>query len=71
MKKIASLILTIVFFIIGIFTIVDIFQSAWYVTTLETFTAMSAGLLFGKIVFLILILFGLRFSLKCWRTSKP
>ena len=71
MKKILLLILTIVFLIIAIFTTVDLLQSAWYVLSLEKITTTSAGLLFGKLVFLLVILLAFYFSLKFLRKSKP
>ncbi|HHA1270562.1 TPA: hypothetical protein ACOELQ_001009 [Enterobacter mori] len=71
MKKTLLLILTIILLIIAIFTTVDLFQSAWYVFSLEKITTTSAGLLFGKLVFLVVILLALYFSLKFLRKSKP
>ncbi|AMY65655.1 hypothetical protein VE11_13105 [Enterobacter asburiae] len=70
MKKIMLLILTVVFLVIAIFTTVDLFQSAWYVFSLEKITTTSAGLLFGKLVFLLIILLASYFSLKSLRKSK-
>lgn len=70
MKKTLLLILTIVFLIIAVFTTADLFQSAWYVFSLEKITTTSAGLLFGKLVFLLVILLALCFSLKFLRKSK-
>lgn len=71
MKKTLLLILTIVLLIIAVFTTADLFQSAWYVFSLEKITTTSAGLLFGKLVFLLVILLALYFSLKFLRKSKP
>ncbi|HED4182312.1 TPA: hypothetical protein R4289_001958 [Enterobacter mori] len=71
MKKTLLLILTIILLIIAIFTTADLFQSAWYVFSLEKITTTSAGLLFGKLVFLVVILLALYFSLKFLRKSKP
>jgi len=71
MKKTLLLILTIVFLIIAILTTVDLLQSAWYVFSLEKITTTSAGLLFGKLVFLLVILLAFYFSLKFLRKSKP
>lgn len=71
MKKTLLLILTIVFLIIAIFTTVDLLQSAWYVFSLEKINTTSAGLLFGKLVFLLVILLAFYFSLKFLRKSKP
>ncbi|MBT1728715.1 hypothetical protein [Enterobacter quasimori] len=71
MKKTLLLILTIVLLIIAVFTTADLFQSAWYVFSLEKITTTSAGLLFGKLVFLVVILLVLYFSLKFLRKSKP
>lgn len=71
MKKTLLLILTIVLLIIAVFTTADLFQSAWYVFSLEKITTTSAGLLFGKLVFLAVILLVLYFSLKFLRKSKP
>lgn len=70
MKKIMLLILTVVFLVIAIFTTVDLFQSAWYVFSLEKITTTSAGLLFGKLVFLLIIILASYFSLKSLRKSK-
>lgn len=70
MKKTLLLILTIVLLIIAVFTTSDLFQSAWYVFSLEKITTTSAGLLFGKLVFLLIILLALYFSLKFLRKSK-
>ncbi|MGN7788835.1 hypothetical protein [Enterobacter sp. 22452] len=70
MKKTLLLILTIVLLIIAVFTTADLFQSAWYVFSLEKITTTSAGLLFGKLVFLLVILLALYFSLKFLRKSK-
>ncbi|MBW8246226.1 hypothetical protein [Enterobacter mori] len=70
MKKTLLLILTIVLLIIAAFTTSDLFQSAWYVFSLEKITTTSAGLLFGKLVFLLVILLALYFSLKFLRKSK-
>ncbi|HDR2540643.1 hypothetical protein [Enterobacter mori] len=70
MKKTLLLILTIVLLIIAVFTTADLFQSAWYVFSLEKITTTSAGLLFGKLVFLLVILLALCFSLKFLRKSK-
>lgn len=70
MKKIMLLILTVVFLVIAIFTTVDLFQSAWYVFSLEKITTTSAGLLFGKFIFLLVILLAFYFSLKSLRKSK-
>ncbi|PJD08290.1 hypothetical protein [Enterobacter mori] len=70
MKKTLLLILTIVLLIIAVFTTSDLFQSAWYVFSLEKITTTSAGLLFGKLVFLLVILLALYFSLKFLRKSK-
>ena len=53
MKKTFLLILTVVFLIIAIFTTVDLFQSAWYVFSLEKVTTISAGFLFGKLILLL------------------
>jgi hypothetical protein len=64
------LILTVVFLVIAIFTTVDLFQSAWYVFSLEKITTTSAGLLFGKLIFLLVILLAFYFSLKSLRKSK-
>ncbi|HFT7523673.1 hypothetical protein ACVGWB_24425 [Enterobacter mori] len=70
MKKTLLLILTIVLLIIAVFTTSDLFQSTWYVFSLEKITTTSAGLLFGKLVFLLVILLALYFSLKFLRKSK-
>ncbi|KJM87425.1 hypothetical protein SS33_18920 [Enterobacter kobei] len=70
MKKTFLLILTVVFLIIAIFTTVDLFQSAWYVFSLEKVTTISAGLLFGKLIFLLVSLLAFYFSLKFLRKSK-
>ncbi|HID9089619.1 TPA: hypothetical protein ACXIWR_000757 [Enterobacter mori] len=70
MKKTLLLILTFVLLIIAVFTTADLFQSAWYVFSLEKITTTSAGLLFGKLVFLLVILLALCFSLKFLRKSK-
>ncbi|HHA2001422.1 hypothetical protein V5031_09800 [Enterobacter kobei] len=70
MKKTFLLILTVVFLIIAIFTTVDLFQSAWYVFSLEKVTTISAGLLFGKLIFLLGALLAFYFSLKFLRKSK-
>jgi len=69
MKKIILLVLMIIFIIIGVFTLFDISQSIWYVFSLEAITAVSAGLIFGKIIFLIIIIFGVHYLLKAWRKS--
>ncbi|KUQ79658.1 MULTISPECIES: hypothetical protein [Enterobacter cloacae complex] len=71
MKKTLLLILTIVLLIIAVFTTADLSQSAWYVFSLEKITTTSAGLLFGKLVFLLVILLALYFSLKFLRKLKP
>lgn len=71
MKKIILLILMVIFIIIGVFTLIDISQSIWYIFSLETITTMSAGLILGKITFLIIIIFGIHYFLKTWRKSKP
>ncbi|HIB8957400.1 TPA: hypothetical protein ACWYFW_002547 [Enterobacter ludwigii] len=71
MKKIILLVLMIIFITIGAFTIFDISQSIWYVFSLEAITAMSVGLIFGKIIFLIIIIFGVHYLLKAWRKSQP
>lgn len=71
MKKIILLVLMIIFITIGGFTLFDISQSIWYVFSLEAITAMSAGLIFGKIIFLIIIIFGVHYLLKAWRKSQP
>jgi len=70
MKKTLLLILTIILLIFAIFTTADLFQSTWYVFSLEKITTTSAGLLFGKLVFLVVILLALYFSLKFLRKSK-
>ncbi|MCK7125903.1 hypothetical protein [Enterobacter kobei] len=70
MKKTFLLILTVVFLIIAIFTTVDLFQSAWHVFSLEKVTTISAGLLFGKLIFLLGALLAFYFSLKFLRKSK-
>jgi len=57
--------------IIAVFTTADLSQSAWYVFSLEKITTTSAGLLFGKLVFLLVILLALYFSLKFLRKLKP
>lgn len=69
MKKIILLVLMIIFIIIGVFTLFDISQSIWYVFSLEAITAVSAGLIFGKIIFLIIIILGVHYLLKAWRKS--
>ncbi|EMM6514378.1 MULTISPECIES: hypothetical protein [Enterobacter] len=69
MKKIILLMLMIIFITIGAFTLFDISQSIWYVFSLEAITAMSAGLIFGKIIFLIIIILGVHYLLKAWRNS--
>lgn len=71
MKKILLLILAIVFLIIAFFTTVDLFQSAWHVLSLETITTASAGFLFGKTLFLIVVLLAFYLSLKFWRKLNP
>ncbi|WP_320739007.1 hypothetical protein [Enterobacter ludwigii] len=69
MKKIILLMRMIIFITIGAFTLFDISQSIWYVFSLEAITAMSAGLIFGKIIFLIIIILGVHYLLKAWRNS--
>ncbi|EKS6647708.1 MULTISPECIES: hypothetical protein [Enterobacter cloacae complex] len=70
MKNILLTIFAIGLFIVAIFTTVNLFQSAWYVFTLEQMSTLAAGYLFGKLLFLLIVLLGIYYLLKSLRKSK-
>lgn len=70
MKNLLLTILAIGLFIVAIFTAVNLFQSAWYVFTLEQMTTLAAGYLFGKLLFLLIVLLVIYYLLKSLRKSK-
>lgn len=70
MKNLLLTILAIGLFIVAILTTVNLFQSAWYVFTLEQMTTLAAGYLFGKLLFLLIVLLVIYYLLKSLRKSK-
>lgn len=70
MKNLLLTILAIGLFIVAISTTVNLFQSAWYVFTLEQMTTLAAGYLFGKLLFLLIVLLVIYYLLKSLRKSK-
>lgn len=70
MKKSTALVFTIISLIIGIYTLIDVLRSLWYVLAYETVNASSSGMIFGKFLFFVLILIVFLFSLKVYRKSK-
>lgn len=70
MKNFLITILAIGLLFVAIFTTVNLFQSAWYVFTLEQMTTIAAGYLFGKLLFLLIVLLMIYFLLKSLRKLK-
>ncbi len=58
MKKALSVALIIILSIIGIFSLINIFQSLLYIISLESFNTINIGLLVGKIIFTALVFMG-------------
>ncbi|MDR7343367.1 hypothetical protein J2X14_001779 [Pantoea alhagi] len=70
MKKTTALIFTIISLIIGIYTLIDVIRSLWYVLAYESVNASSSGMIFGKFLFFVVISTLFLFSLKVYRKSK-
>ncbi|MGG7857824.1 hypothetical protein PGN85_11010 [Klebsiella aerogenes] len=70
MKKALSVALIIILSIIGIFSLINILQSLWYIISLELFNAINIGLLVGKIIFTALVFMGVRILIKLYRASQ-
>ena len=70
MKKIIALVFAIIFIVIGIYTLIDIIRSVWYVLVYESITTSASGILFGKFLFLVIIFIGYLFTLKLYKKSK-
>ncbi|HCT3747166.1 TPA: hypothetical protein OUA31_000576 [Klebsiella aerogenes] len=70
MKKALSVALIIILSIIGIFSLVNISQSLWYIISLESFNTINIGLLVGKIIFTALVFMVVRILIKLCRASQ-
>ncbi|HBV6390621.1 TPA: hypothetical protein RFS98_001841 [Klebsiella aerogenes] len=70
MKKALSVALIIILSIIGIFSLVNIFHSLWYIISLESFNTINIGLLVGKIIFTALVFMVVRILIKLCRASQ-
>ncbi len=70
MKKALSVALIIILSIIGIFSLINILQSLWYIISLESFNAINIGLLVGKIIFTALVFMGVSILIKLYRASQ-
>lgn len=70
MKKIIALVFAVIFIVIGIYTLIDIIRSVWYVLAYESITTSASGILFGKFLFLVIISTGYFFTLKVYKKSK-
>jgi magnesium-transporting ATPase (P-type) len=70
MKKTLSVVFIIILLIIGIFSLVNIFQSLWYIISFESFTAMNVGLLAGKVIFTALVFTGVYIFVKLYRALQ-
>ncbi|HCV66224.1 hypothetical protein AB6849_12015 [Serratia proteamaculans] len=55
MKKIIAVVLLIASFIIGVYALVDVIRSVYYVVAYESLTENSMGVVFGKILFFIIL----------------
>lgn len=55
MKKIIAVVLLITSFIIGVYALVDVIRSVYYVVEYESLTANSMGVIFGKTLFFIIL----------------
>ncbi|CAI0748162.1 hypothetical protein [Serratia quinivorans] len=55
MKKIIAVVLLITSFIIGIYALVDVIRSVYYVVAYESLAANSMGVIFGKTLFFIIL----------------
>ncbi|WP_413480931.1 hypothetical protein [Serratia proteamaculans] len=55
MKKIIAVVLLTVSFIIGVYALVDVIRSVYYVVEYESLTENSMGVVFGKILFFIIL----------------
>ncbi|HGI7018444.1 TPA: hypothetical protein ACJTOG_000163 [Klebsiella aerogenes] len=70
MKKALSVALIIILSIIGIFSLVNISQSLWYIISLESFNTINIGLLVGKIIFTALVFMVVCILIKLCRASQ-
>ena len=67
MKKIIAVVLLIASFIIGVYALVDVIRSVYYVVAYESLTANSMGVVFGKILFFIIMVAVFLLSHKFYR----
>lgn len=67
MKKGIALLLICLFAVVGIYTFIDIIESVFNVARYETFTLAATGTLFGKAVFLLVVIVAFTFSIKFYR----
>jgi hypothetical protein len=56
MKKGIALLFICFFAVVGIYTFIDIIESVFNVARYETFTLAATGTLFGKAVFLLVVI---------------
>lgn len=69
MKKGIALLLICLFAVVGIYTFIDIIESVFNVARYETFTLAATGTLFGKAVFLLVVIVAFTFSIKFYRKN--
>ncbi|SEL31236.1 hypothetical protein SAMN04487787_10946 [Kosakonia sacchari] len=69
MKKGIALLFICFFAVIGIYTFIDIIESVLNVARYETFTLAASGTLFGKAVFLLVVIVAFILSIKFYRKN--
>ncbi|SCB99362.1 hypothetical protein [Kosakonia oryziphila] len=67
MKKGIALLFICLFAVVSIYTFIDIIESVLNVARYETLTLAASGTLFGKAVFLLVVIVAFIFSIKFYR----
>ncbi|WP_085117365.1 hypothetical protein [Serratia proteamaculans] len=69
MKKIIAVVLLTVSFIIGVYALIDVIRSAYYVLVYESLTGSSIGVIFGKTLFFIVMVAIFLFACKFYKKN--